>query len=124
VRDRVFALIAAHPQARRWIYIPYAVIVAAWILMGLVMGEPAGSLAANSALLLVLVVQIMRPTILGWAVVFVLWFCFAFVGLLYARIFMGIVEFNNWVLLCVGILPLLPLFVFRPSRRPPKLHSR
>ena len=112
--DRLYRLISFRRKATRWIYIPYAVVVAAMLTMGLVMGEPPGSLTANFMVLLILVIQAFRPTILGWTAIVVSWFCIGFLGLLYARIFLGIWEFNNWVLVLVGILPLVPLFLLRP----------
>lgn len=112
--NRFARLIERRRKATRWIYIPYAAVLAAALVMGLVMGEPPSSLVTNMIVLLILIVQTIRPTILGWTAIVVSWFCIGFLGLLYARIFMGIWEFNNWVLLLVGLLPLVPLFLLRP----------
>jgi hypothetical protein len=79
--------------------------------------EGIGGIWPYLPLLLVFAIQLAWPTVAGWFSTVALWIALALGVPVYDRVAHGVTEFSPWFLLLWGILPLLLLFVFRPSRR-------
>jgi hypothetical protein len=114
LRNWFFSMIKVRHDAKRWIYVPYALALATVLFFGVVSEEERGSLLPYLVLLPLIIIQLFWPTVAGWAAIVVTWFVLIFLNMLYARLFIGITEFNIWVLVLIGLLPIVPLYIFRP----------
>jgi len=109
------SMIRVHHGPKRWVNLPYAVVVGALLLLGEGTDETAS--VACMVLLPLFAIQLIWPTVAGWAAIVGSWFVLVFLTMLWARLFLGITEFNNWVLILAGLAPLVPLYIFRPRFR-------
>ena len=104
--------IRIHHGPKRWIYLPYALLLACTFLFGLGSAEAYPSdLWPYLALLAIFMVQLIWPTILGWGAAFGGWFAFFFVHDVCTGVSLGPFGF----LWTVGLL--VPLYLFRPRAR-------
>lgn len=108
-------MIRIHHGPKRWVNLPYAVVVGALLLLGEGTDETAS--VACLVLLPLFAIQLIWPTVAGWAAIVGSWFVLVFLAMLWARLFFGITEFNNWILILVGLAPLVPLYILRPRLR-------
>jgi len=109
---------------RRWVNLPYALAMALVLLIGLVSEETPGALLPYLVLLPLFIIQLLWPTLAGWAAIMVAWFVLFFLWMLYARLYVGITEFNNWALVLIGLAPMVPLYIFRPRSQDGRTSTR
>ena len=114
LRSSFSSIFRVHHGPRRWVNLPYAIVVGAILLLSV--GDDSPSVA-YLVLLPLFLIQLAWPTVAGWAAIVGAWFVLIFLTMLGARLFEGIAEFNNWVLVLVGLAPLVPLYIFRPRLR-------
>jgi hypothetical protein len=101
-------------RLRRWIYLPYSLVLASLVLSGLASEEPFWRLWPYFVPLLVFLVQLARPTLGGWYAIIAAWFVCCFLSFLKERVLEGGTIGDNWFLLSFGLAPLVPLYIFRP----------
>jgi len=100
----------------RWIYLPYVFVLALLGAAGSASGESPSGLWPYLVPLPIFVVQLVRPTTVGWRVAFASWFICCFVGLLLEVELTGADASDCWFRALFGLAPLVPLYVFRPRR--------
>jgi len=103
-----------HRGPKRWVNLPYAIVVGALLLLGLADESPLGGVLAYLVLLPLFVIQLARPTVAGWVTIVGSWFVLIFLNMLQT---LGIAEYNNWALTLIGLAPLVPLYIFRPRMK-------
>jgi hypothetical protein len=64
----------------------------------------------------VFLVQVARPTLLGWAVSFLGWFWFGFFDCLYMRFALHRAEYTLIFIFWWGLFPLILMYLIRPRR--------
>jgi len=107
-------LVQVHRDWKRWVNLPYVLLLAVCLLLGFGDDATPDSLLPYFILLPLFLIQLLWPTVAGGAATIGGGFVLFFVSMLVARLDSGITEFNNWVLVLLGLFPLIPLFIFRP----------
>jgi hypothetical protein len=105
---RLGLAIRIHHGPKRWIYLPYALLLAGTLLFGLGSEAYVSELLAYVVLLPIFVIQLIWHTIIGWRAAFGGWFAFFFVYDIWTGVSLGALGF----LWAIGLL--VPLYVFRP----------
>jgi hypothetical protein len=106
-----------HHGPKRWVNLPYALLMALMLLWAQVDDTEFLGLLPYLVLLSLFTIQLVWPTVAGWAATVGCWFVLIF-GLLFALRFFGdITEITIWELVLIGLAPLIPLYIFRPRLR-------
>jgi len=116
----VSSIFRVHHGPRRWVFLPHAVLLAFFLLMGLAEGVELGLLLVYFVLVPILVVQIALPTFAGWILAFAGWttICSMYMFLEYRRIRMGAISATElWLSLAVVVLSTAPLYFLRPRAK-------
>ena len=98
-----------HHGPKRWIYLPYALLMAGTFLFGLGSEIDVGGLWPYLVLLSIFTIQFIWPTITGWGVAVGCWFIFFFAIPFFQGVSLGLIGF----LWSVGLLA--PLYLFPPD---------
>jgi hypothetical protein len=113
MNPRFSSIVEVHRGPRRWVYLPYAVILAAALLFGLADGQRLSGLWLYAELIPAFLVQLAWPTIAGWLITFA-----GCVGLWLNPFFIVILAPGTGVgILWLAVLApgsLAPLYMFRP----------
>jgi hypothetical protein len=121
-RHMVRTLVTVRPFPSRLFYIPY-LLVAGWCVAGAMgMDESPQEALPYVVLSVVLLAQVLRPSLVGWFLSLLAWLAVCFLGPLYWRIVEGRAEYTSLFLFLWGVLPVLVMLFLRP--RLTKRHRR
>jgi hypothetical protein len=109
-------LTQVHRDRRRWVNLPFVLLLASSIFWGVVGGEPLGELLPFFILLPLFLIQLLWPTIAGWAATIVTWSVPCILIIFEARSECGCTV-CGWALSAFLLAYLIPLFIYRPHRR-------
>lgn len=108
-----------HHGPRRWVYLPYALILTCVLLLGAVDDLSPTDLWPYLVLISLFIIQLVLPTLAGWVVTLVGWLVLWLAALFFAIFldYYGVLE----VLIIVALASAssVPLYLFRPRLNDP-----
>ncbi len=106
-----------HHGPKRWVNLPYALLMALFMLWAQVDDTDFLGLLPYLVLLPLFTIQLLWPTVAGWAAIVGCWIVLLLVPILDLVIFLHIKDMDGWKLALFGLAPLIPLYIFRPRLR-------
>ena len=110
LKQRFFLAIRIQHGPKRWVYLPYILLMAGTFLFGLGSEIDPSGLWPYLVLLSVFTIQLIWPTMMGWAAAVGGLFIFFFLFPVFSGVPLGFFGF----LWAVGLL--VPLYLFRPTQ--------